>query len=70
MSRREDRAALEDLGLVELQRELTEARTELFENRIRYATRNLDNPEPLRKGRKKIARILTYMTARERAEGG
>ena len=70
MSRREDRAALEDLGLVELQRELTEARTELFENRIRYATRNLDNPEALRKGRKKIARILTYMTARERAEGG
>jgi ribosomal protein L29 len=39
----------------------------LFQNRVRYATRHLDNPEPLRKGKKKIARILTYITQRERA---
>ena len=50
---------------MELQAALKEAREELFQNRVRYATRNLDNPEPLRKGRKKIARILTYIRQRE-----
>jgi ribosomal protein L29 len=39
----------------------------LFQNRVRYATRNLDHPEPLRKGRKRIARILTYIRQRELA---
>ncbi|MBM3459356.1 MAG: 50S ribosomal protein L29 [Armatimonadetes bacterium] len=67
MSRSEDRAELRDLGLPELQQRLKEAREELFENRVRYATRILENPEPLRKGRKKIARILTYITQRENA---
>ena len=69
MSRKEERDALRDLGMVELQRELREARQELFQNRVRYATRNLDNPEPIRKGRKKIARILTYIRQRELTEG-
>jgi len=65
MSRIEERQRLRDLSIVELQRELKEAREELFQNRVRYATRNLDNPEPLRKGRKRIARILTYIRQRE-----
>jgi large subunit ribosomal protein L29 len=65
MSRAEERQQFKSLGLVELQRELSDARQELFQNRVRYATRNLDNPEPLRKGRKKIARILTYIRQRE-----
>ncbi len=65
MSRAEDRAALSPLSLIELQQQLREARQELFQNRIRYATRVLDNPEPLRKGKKKIARILTYIRQRE-----
>jgi large subunit ribosomal protein L29 len=69
MSRKAERDQLKDLSLVELQRELREARQELFQNRVRYATRNLDNPEPLRKGRKKIARVLTYIRQRELAEG-
>jgi large subunit ribosomal protein L29 len=68
MSRTEDRQHLAGLGIVELQRELKEAREELFQNRVRYATRNLDNPEPIRKGRKRIARILTYIRQRELAE--
>jgi ribosomal protein L29 len=68
MSRKAERDQLKDLSLVE-QRELREARQELFQNRVRYATRNLDNPEPLRKGRKKIARVLTYIRQRELAEG-
>ncbi len=65
MSTQEERTALAGLGLVELQQELREARQELFQNRVRYATRALDNAEPLRKGRKKIARILTYISQRE-----
>jgi ribosomal protein L29 len=67
MSKREEREALQNRTLAELYQDLKEARQELFQNRVRYATRNLDNPEPLRKGKKKIARILTYITQRERA---
>jgi len=53
------------MSVVELQRALQETRTELFQNRVRYATRVLDNPEPLRKGKKRIARILTYLRQQE-----
>jgi ribosomal protein L29 len=67
MSKLEERQALQDRSLAELYQDLKEARQELFQNRFRYATRNLDNPEPLRKGKKKIARILTYITQKERA---
>ena len=67
MSTAQDREELRDLSLVDLQRALLETRQELFQNRVRYATRNLDNPEPLRKGKKKIARILTYIRQRELA---
>lgn len=69
MSLAEERARLRDMALVELQQELKQAREELFQNRVRYATRALDNPEPLRKGKKKIARILTHIRQRELAEG-
>jgi large subunit ribosomal protein L29 len=68
MSKSEEREKLRGKSLVELQQELKDARQELFSNRVRYATRNLDNPEPIRKGRKKIARILTYIRQRELAE--
>lgn len=69
MSRAEDREYLRGRNLVELQQDLKDARQELFSNRVRYATRALDNPEPIRKGRKKIARILTFISQREQAEG-
>jgi len=69
MSRAEDRQQLANLSVVELQQALRETRQELFQNRVRYATRNLDNPEPLRKGRKKIARIMTYIRQRELEQG-
>ena len=68
MSKAQDREELSGRSLVELRQDLKETRQELFQNRVRYATRNLDNVEPLRKGRKKIARILTYMRQRELAE--
>jgi ribosomal protein L29 len=68
MSRAQEREELGGLNLVELQRALRETRTELFQNRVRFATRALDNPEPLRKGKKRIARILTYIRQRELEE--
>ncbi len=68
MSKAQDREELSGRSLVELRQDLKETRQELFQNRVRYATRNLDNVEPLRKGRKKIARILTYVRQRELAE--
>jgi large subunit ribosomal protein L29 len=67
MSRAQEREELAGLNLVDLQRVLRETRQELFQNRVRYATRNLDHPEPIRKGKKKIARILTYIRQRELA---
>lgn len=67
MSRAQEREELAGLSLVDLQRVLRETRQELFQNRVRYATRNLDHPEPIRKGKKKIARILTYIRQRELA---
>jgi ribosomal protein L29 len=67
MSRAQEREELAGLSLVDLQRVLRETRQELFQNRVRYATRNLDHPEPIRKGKKKIARILTYISQRELA---
>ena len=67
MSRAQEREELASLSLVDLQRVLRETRQELFQNRVRYATRNLDHPEPIRKGKKKIARILTYIRQRELA---
>jgi large subunit ribosomal protein L29 len=64
----EERERLARMSIVELQRELKEAREELFQNRVRYATRNLENPEPIRKGRKRVARVLTYIRQRELQE--
>lgn len=53
----------------QLEEELKETRTRLFQDRIRFATRNLDNPSPLHAGKKRVARILTLMRERDLAEG-
>jgi len=55
------------MGVERLEEELKQARKELFQNRVRYATRNLDHPEPLRRGRKRIARLLTLITEKQGA---
>jgi len=54
------------MGVERLEEELKQARKELFQNRVRYATRNLDHPEPLRRGRKRIARLMTLITEKQR----
>jgi ribosomal protein L29 len=71
MRRKEQLLELRERSLPELEQELTETRQRLFQDRIRYATRNLDNPGPLRAGRKRIARILTLLReAQGPAAGG
>jgi large subunit ribosomal protein L29 len=54
----------------ELDQELKDTRSRLFQDRIRYATRNLDNPAPIRAGKKRVARILTLMRQQEIEAGG
>jgi len=57
---------LRELSVERLEEELKTTRTELFQNRVRYATRNLDHPEPIRRAKKKIARLLTLLTQKQR----
>src|SRR6476469_5637383 len=52
----------------ELQAELKQTRHRLFQDRVRFATRSLDNSNPLRAGRKRVARILTLLREAELKE--
>jgi len=65
MPRRQELNELREMNLPRLYEELRLARRELFQNRVRYATRNLDNPQPLRAGKKRIARLLTLIREKE-----
>lgn len=47
--------------------ELNETRRQLFDLRFQAATERLDVPSELKKLRKKIARILTVQTERQKA---
>jgi large subunit ribosomal protein L29 len=70
MRRSQQLQELRERSSQQLVEELKEARNRLFQDRIRYATRNLDNPAPIRVGKQRIARILTLMRERELAEQG
>ena len=61
---------LRERGIEQLQTELKEARNRLFQDRVRFATRNLDNSNPLRAGKKRVARILTLIREAELKEQG
>jgi large subunit ribosomal protein L29 len=61
---------LRERGVEQLQTELKEARNRLFQDRVRFATRNLDNSNPLRAGKKRVARILTLIREAELKEQG
>lgn len=49
----------------ELQKELSELKSELFKLRFQLATNQLENPMKLRDVKKSIARIKTVMRERE-----
>ena len=52
----------------ELEKELSELKTELFKLRFSLATHGLDNPMRIKEVRKDIARINTVLTERKIAE--
>ena len=52
----------------ELREQLERDRQELFNLRFQAATQQLDNPRRVREVRKNIARILTLLGERERAQ--
>ncbi|MBI2910563.1 MAG: 50S ribosomal protein L29 [Chloroflexi bacterium] len=54
----------------DLEKQLEESRRELFNLRFRLETRQQANSSELGKVRRTIARILTVMTERRRANGG
>jgi ribosomal protein L29 len=70
MKSKQELLELRERGVPELLVELKEARNRLFQDRVRFATRNLDNSNPLRAGRKRVARVLTLLREAELKEAG
>jgi ribosomal protein L29 len=70
MKSKQELQELRERGIPALQAELKEARNRLFQDRVRFATRNLDNSNPLRTGKKRVARILTLLREAELKEQG
>ena len=56
---------LREKSQVELQKELSELKSELFKLRFQLATNQLENPMRLRDVKKSIARVKTVMRERE-----
>ena len=52
----------------EIRLRLTELREELFNLRFRNSMKQLDNPLKIREGRREIARLLTVLAEKERAQ--
>jgi len=54
-----------EMSSPELEKELSELKTELFKLRFSLATNGLDNPMKIKEVRKNIARIKTELRQRE-----
>ena len=59
---------IKEMSSPELEKELSELKTELFKLRFSLATHGLDNPMKIREVKKDIARINTVLTERKIAE--
>ena len=59
---------IKEMSSPELEKELSELKTELFKLRFSLATHGLDNPMRIKEVRKDIARIKTVLTERKIAE--
>lgn len=68
MKSKQELQELRERGIPELLVELKEVRHRLFQDRVRFTTRSLDNSNPLRAGRKRVARILTLIREAELKE--
>ncbi len=60
-------AELKNKSLDQLKLELTSAKKELFELRLKNATNQLENTSQIRQVRKNIARIETIITIKKKA---
>lgn len=60
---------LRDMTIEELRQKEKELRKELFNLRFQQATGEIQNPKRISAVRKDIARILTIITEKERAQG-
>ena len=59
---------IKEMSSPELEKELSELKTELFKLRFSLATSGLDNPMKIKEVKKDIARINTILTERKLAE--
>ena len=59
---------INEMSSPELEKELSELKTELFKLRFSLATNGLDNPMKIKESKKDIARINTGLRQRELAE--
>ena len=59
---------IKEMSSPELEKELSELKTELFKLKFSLATHGLDNPMRIKEVRKDIARINTVLTERKIAE--
>ena len=59
---------INEMSSPELEKELSELKTELFKLRFSLATNGLDNPMKIKEVKKDIARINTVLTERKLAE--
>ncbi len=61
-------STMRDMTTAELQQELTELKSELFNLRFQHATNMLDNPMRIKEVKKAIARVKTILRERELEE--
>jgi len=59
---------INEMSSPELEKELSELKSELFKLRFSLATNGLDNPMKIKEVKKDIARINTVLTERKLAE--
>ena len=59
---------IKEMSSPELEKELSELKSELFKLRFSLATHGLDNPMRIKEVKKDIARINTVLTERKIAE--
>ena len=59
---------IKEMSSPDLEKELSELKTELFKLKFSLATHGLDNPMRIKEVRKDIARINTVLTERKIAE--
>ncbi|MFL5346486.1 MAG: 50S ribosomal protein L29 [Hyalangium sp.] len=59
---------LKELSVEDLQRRADELRTTLFQDQLSMRTGSLDSPSQRTEHRRDLARVLTVMTEKKRAE--